>query len=75
MPRKNSRLALKEVLAILAVLIVFILIFYPGPGHNRENARRASCQSNLKQLGLAFIQYTQDSDNTYPPGQKSSGQG
>ncbi len=32
----------------------------------RENARRASCQSNLKQLGLAFVQYTQDSDEKYP---------
>ena len=32
----------------------------------RENARRASCQSNEKQLGLALIQYTQDADEQYP---------
>ncbi len=38
----------------------------------RENARRASCQSNLKQLGLALIQYTQDSDEKYVSG--ASGQ-
>ena len=31
-----------------------------------ENARRASCQSNLKQIGLAITQYTQDSDETLP---------
>jgi prepilin-type processing-associated H-X9-DG protein len=32
----------------------------------RENARRATCQSNLKQIGLAFDQYTQDYDEIYP---------
>lgn len=32
----------------------------------RENARRASCQSNLKQLGLGFQQYTQDYDEKLP---------
>jgi len=31
----------------------------------RENARRASCQSNLKQIGLAETQYTQDADEMY----------
>ena len=34
----------------------------------RENARRASCQSNLKQLGLAIIQYQQDADELFPSG-------
>ena len=38
----------------------------------RENARRASCQSNEKQLGLAFIQYTQDYDERLPPAQFST---
>lgn len=32
----------------------------------REMARRTSCASNMKQLGLAFIQYTQDYDEHYP---------
>ena len=32
----------------------------------RENARRASCQSNLKQIGLGIVQYTQDYDEKYP---------
>ena len=36
-----------------------------------ENARRASCQSNEKQIGLAFIQYTQDADETLPVGGQS----
>jgi prepilin-type processing-associated H-X9-DG protein len=32
----------------------------------RENARRASCQSNLKQIGLGVLQYVQDYDEKYP---------
>jgi len=32
----------------------------------RENARRTACQSNMKQLGLAIIQYQQDSDEIFP---------
>ena len=35
----------------------------------RENARRSSCQSNLKQLALGFIQYTQDYDERLPNSQ------
>ncbi len=35
----------------------------------RENARRTTCQSNLKQLGLAFVQYQQDGDERLPMGQ------
>jgi len=34
----------------------------------RENARRASCQSNEKQLGLAIVQYQQDADEKFPTG-------
>ncbi len=41
---------------------LFDLIF----GGARSNARSASCQSNLKQIGLGLIQYTQDYDERYP---------
>jgi prepilin-type processing-associated H-X9-DG protein len=37
-------------------------------GRARENARRSSCQSNLKQMSLALIQYTQDYDEKFPQG-------
>src|SRR5690606_9390428 len=33
----------------------------------RENARRASCLSNLKQIGLGWLQYAQDYDGKFPP--------
>ena len=43
-------------------------ILFPVFARARENARRASCQSNLKQLGLGFIQYEQDYDERFPQG-------
>ncbi len=50
-------------------IIVFAILFplnACGCGPYR-NARKASCQSNMKQLGLALAQYTQDSDDELPP--------
>jgi prepilin-type processing-associated H-X9-DG protein len=41
-------------------------ILFPVFARARENARRASCQSNLKQIGLGVMQYTQDYDEIYP---------
>ena len=41
-------------------------ILFPVFARARENARRASCGSNLKQIGLGILQYTQDYDEKYP---------
>ncbi len=43
-------------------------IFFPLPNRSPHNARRSSCQSNLKQIGLAWLQYAQDHDERLPPG-------
>ena len=39
----------------------------PLIGSARENSRRSSCQSNLKQIGLGFMQYVRDYDEQFPP--------
>jgi prepilin-type processing-associated H-X9-DG protein len=51
----------------LGVMAVLSLLLFPLFGRARENARRSSCQSNLKQMGLSFLQYAQDSDKKLPP--------
>lgn len=51
-----------ELLIVIAIIALLAAILFPVFGRARENARRASCQSNLRQLGLAMIQYTQDND-------------
>lgn len=57
-----------ELLVVIAIVAILAAILFPVFGRARENARRSSCQSNLKQLGLALTQYTQDYDERLPGG-------
>lgn len=55
-----------ELLVVVAIIAILAAILFPVFGRARENARRTSCLSNIKQIGLAFLQYTQDYDEAYP---------
>jgi prepilin-type N-terminal cleavage/methylation domain-containing protein/prepilin-type processing-associated H-X9-DG protein len=55
-----------ELLVVVAIIALLAAILFPVFGRARESARRSTCQSNLKQMGLAFIQYTQDYDERSP---------
>ena len=55
-----------ELLVVIAIISILAAILFPVFSKVRENARRATCQSNLKQIGLAFDQYVSDYDETYP---------
>jgi prepilin-type N-terminal cleavage/methylation domain-containing protein/prepilin-type processing-associated H-X9-DG protein len=70
--RRVKGFTLIELLVVIAIIAILASILFPVFGRARENARRSSCQSNLKQLGLGIGQYTQDYDEKYPyqvPGQ------
>jgi len=55
-----------ELLVVIAIIAILAAILFPVFARARENARRTSCLSNNKQIGLAFIQYAQDNDERFP---------
>ncbi len=63
-----------ELLIVIAIMSILAAILFPVFARARENARRTSCLSNLKQIGLGVMQYVQDYDETYPSNYLSTGQ-
>jgi len=73
--QRNSAFTLIELLVVIAIIAILAAILFPVFAKAREKARQSSCQSNQKQVGLAFLQYIQDYDEKYPPvvGQQTVG--
>jgi prepilin-type N-terminal cleavage/methylation domain-containing protein/prepilin-type processing-associated H-X9-DG protein len=65
---RTSGFTLIELLIVIAIIAILAAILFPVFSRARENARRSSCQSNLKQIGLSIAQYVQDYDERYPFG-------
>ena len=66
-PRCPKRaFTLIELLVVIAIIAILAAILFPVFQKVRENARRASCESNAKQFMLGILQYVQDSDETMP---------
>src|SRR6202011_6192032 len=64
--RQRSGFTLIELLVVIAIIAILAAILFPVFAQAREQARKAVCLSNCKQIGLGMMMYVQDYDETYP---------
>src|SRR5688572_25865626 len=64
---------LVELLVVIAIIGVLVALLLPAVQAAREAARRMKCQSNMKNIGLACLNY-ESANRTYPPGARPANQ-
>ena len=55
-----------ELLVVIAIIAILAAILFPVFARAREQARKTTCLSNLKQIGLGTLMYVQDYDGVFP---------
>src|SRR5690606_16616051 len=63
---RHRGFTLIELLVVIAIIAILAAILFPVFARARENARRSSCASNLKQIALGYLMYANDNDGRLP---------
>lgn len=71
--KAGSGFTLIELLVVIAIIAILAALLFPVFARARENARRTSCISNVRQIGTAWMMYVQDYDESYPPSNTING--
>ncbi len=65
---RRAGFTLIELLVVIAIIAILASVLFPVFARAREKARQSSCQSNLRQIAVAFAMYKGDYDSTYMHG-------
>ncbi len=72
-PSSKNAFTLIELLVVIAIIAILAAILFPVFAQAKEAAKKTSCLSNMKQIGIGLMMYETDFEDTNPPSQVGTG--